>query len=423
MSTALFSWCDEKSTSWLYAGMAFNMIIDLGIHVDADTLRQRFSEDELEIRHRVFWAAYSIDKLLSLYQGRPSCLRESSTNLPMTFMDEHEELELFNPLTYTELVDYPISPVYSISTFRETCKLSIILEKILQCLYSEKSKSRDPNDLLQEAKTIHEELEKWRRSLPGHLDLMPTDPVTKKSLPHTLALIASFNVVIILLHRPFVSEGHLHFASSSIALNAFSVCSAAAFEIDYISRTYERSFCLKTTPYIISYAIYVSATIHVRLAIQRERGSDAHRALRRCLHVLEIHQAHCWSARRAKRVIEGLITHMGVVVDNGDFLGESSVLMSNINIDAIIRTFAREQPLAEAPTRHSPSNLEKGDARSGFSNSALQLPEMATSDHNLLNEQIMQMNGYDIGLQYDPIFGFNGSAFDYLNLPSGDDLL
>jgi len=54
MSSALFSWCDEKSTSWLYAGMAFNMIIDLGIHVNATTL----SEEELEIRSRVFWAAY-----------------------------------------------------------------------------------------------------------------------------------------------------------------------------------------------------------------------------------------------------------------------------------------------------------------------------------------------------------------------------
>lgn len=58
MSSAIFSWCDEKSTSWLYAGMAFNMIVDMGIHVDAATLRRRFSEEEVEIRLRVFWTAY-----------------------------------------------------------------------------------------------------------------------------------------------------------------------------------------------------------------------------------------------------------------------------------------------------------------------------------------------------------------------------
>lgn len=58
MSCALFSWCDEKSISWLYAGMAFSMIIDLGLNVNAITLRRRYSEEELEVRRRVFWAAY-----------------------------------------------------------------------------------------------------------------------------------------------------------------------------------------------------------------------------------------------------------------------------------------------------------------------------------------------------------------------------
>lgn len=60
MSTALFSWCDEKSVSWLYAGMAYNMIIDLGIHVDANTLKRRLTEEEIEIRRRLYWAAYGI---------------------------------------------------------------------------------------------------------------------------------------------------------------------------------------------------------------------------------------------------------------------------------------------------------------------------------------------------------------------------
>jgi Fungal specific transcription factor domain len=58
IGSALFSWCDEKSTSWLYAGIAFNMIIDLGINVDAATLRRHFTEEEVEIRQRVFWSAY-----------------------------------------------------------------------------------------------------------------------------------------------------------------------------------------------------------------------------------------------------------------------------------------------------------------------------------------------------------------------------
>ena len=78
-----------------------------------------------------------IDKYQSLYQGRPPCLRELGTNLPMTFLDEHEEVELFNPLSFTKLATHAMMPVYSISTFTETCKLSIILDKILLSFYTE----------------------------------------------------------------------------------------------------------------------------------------------------------------------------------------------------------------------------------------------------------------------------------------------
>lgn len=230
-----------------------------------------------------------------------------------------------------------------------------------------------------------------------------------------------FNILIILLHRPFVSEGNLHSTSSSIALNAFSVCSAAAFEIDFVLQTYERMFCLKMTPYIISYATYVSATIHVRLAAQTERGSRAHKALRRCLDVLEVHQTHCWSPRRAKRVIDGLVARLGVVVDSGVLIGESyDLTSSNIDIDAIIQTFSREQPAAEISVQQLPISLEMGEA---FSNgSALQPSEMAIHDNDLLNEHTMPQNDDDMGCLYDPIFGINGSFFEDFDLTFGDDM-
>jgi len=58
MSNSIFSSCDEKSVSWLYAGMAFNMIIDLSIHVAPSSLKRNSSDEEVELRRRVFWASY-----------------------------------------------------------------------------------------------------------------------------------------------------------------------------------------------------------------------------------------------------------------------------------------------------------------------------------------------------------------------------
>jgi len=75
MSTAIFAWCDEKSISWLYAGMAFNMIIDLGMHVDTATMKRQFSAEDVEIRIRVFWSAFS--KYFLIFHLSPSLLTPS----------------------------------------------------------------------------------------------------------------------------------------------------------------------------------------------------------------------------------------------------------------------------------------------------------------------------------------------------------
>ena len=63
MTNSLFAIGDEQSAAWLYAGMAFRMITDLGLHVDATLLLnlRSLSEEDLEIRRRVFWSAFGID--------------------------------------------------------------------------------------------------------------------------------------------------------------------------------------------------------------------------------------------------------------------------------------------------------------------------------------------------------------------------
>lgn len=60
MTNSLFALGDERSAAWLYAGLAFRMIIDLGMHVDAPGLGvpRKFSDEDHEIRRRVFWGAF-----------------------------------------------------------------------------------------------------------------------------------------------------------------------------------------------------------------------------------------------------------------------------------------------------------------------------------------------------------------------------
>lgn len=60
MATSLFALGDERSAAWLYAGIAFRMIIDLGMHVDAPHLPnyRGLSDEDVEIRRRVYWGAF-----------------------------------------------------------------------------------------------------------------------------------------------------------------------------------------------------------------------------------------------------------------------------------------------------------------------------------------------------------------------------
>ena len=61
VANTLFALGDERSAAWLYSGLAFRMIIDLGMHVDTPDLgsSRKFSDEDMEIRRRVFWAAFS----------------------------------------------------------------------------------------------------------------------------------------------------------------------------------------------------------------------------------------------------------------------------------------------------------------------------------------------------------------------------
>lgn len=60
MTNSLFALGDERSAAWLYSGLAFRMIIDLGMHAEAPVLSsvRSLSDEDLEIRRRVFWSAF-----------------------------------------------------------------------------------------------------------------------------------------------------------------------------------------------------------------------------------------------------------------------------------------------------------------------------------------------------------------------------
>jgi hypothetical protein len=316
MTSSLFALGDERSAAWLYSGTAFRMIIDLGMHVDATMLpnMRRLSDEDLEIRRRVFWGAFVVDKIQSLYQGRPASLQDFDTKVSLSFLDNYEELEEWEPFAYSDVQSYPGSPAYSVSTFTQLCKLSLILNGILSKVYSERSSARSPDELLATLKTLDLQLKSWHDAIPDHLRFNPsTNQITPP--PHVVSLLALYNVLLILLHRPFVAEGHLHTTDLSVAIASFNTCTVAANRIIQLLQAYDHTYSIRRAPYLISYATYVAATIFVRVAAQKEGGSRAHASLRACFSIFKKNQETNWAVRRAGNVILHLMNRMGVKLD------------------------------------------------------------------------------------------------------------
>lgn len=70
--------CGFISQAWLYSGMAFRMVSDLGLHHSTAKIGmlRHLSAEDLEIRRRLFWSCYFWDKAISLYLGRMPVLPE-----------------------------------------------------------------------------------------------------------------------------------------------------------------------------------------------------------------------------------------------------------------------------------------------------------------------------------------------------------
>lgn len=130
-----------------------------------------------------------VDKIQSLYQGRPVTIKESDTLVPIKFQDTFEELEHWAPFAYStqSSAAYLGSPAYSISTFRHLCRLSVILSDILSTIYTERSFDSSPGELSSRLESIHKKLTTWRTLLPEHLAIdVKKAPVTPP--PHVLSL-------------------------------------------------------------------------------------------------------------------------------------------------------------------------------------------------------------------------------------------
>jgi len=311
----------QMSTGWLYSGMAIRMVYDLGLHLDsrkAADLHKRTLGD-MEIRRRVFWGAFICDKLQSSYLGRPAAIQCRDAHVPMEFLDTSEEEELWSPYRDTvedrNTVTSPkpkqfSAPIHSVSTFKQLCLLSKLMIRVINKFYTVGATKHVSSMQTKHLLSIDAALTEWDSNLPSHIRF---ENITSPCAPsNIMTLQAHYHCLIILLHRPFIADGHLRSsAGPTLTASSWQKCTAAAQRLTFLVSGYRTHLTLHRAPYQISYLVYVASTIHVRNAAQGNRESRD--LLNFCLLCLrELSMPNVGTAI-PERIIRHLMRSMGVV--------------------------------------------------------------------------------------------------------------
>lgn len=254
--------CGNRTQAWLYSGMAFRLIDDMGICVDGKRYADagHFSIEDIEIRNRLFWSCYFWDKLISLYFGRSPLIQNSEISPPRVLMDDTAEIEAWTPhgLLFS---NYPPKQAHSISCFIQMCALAEILNQILIHHYSpspELSSSRAYQYALAEGLKLRD----WWRDLPDHLKInLATLPLDCPP-SHFVTLNCLYHTINILLNRAKLKLSREPGLTTAIAEhNPLIQCISSATSIVALFDLYDRTFGGGHVVLSLAYSVYTAASI------------------------------------------------------------------------------------------------------------------------------------------------------------------
>lgn len=160
-------------------------------------------------------------------------------------------------------------PMYQ--PFVQLLKLSEILGRILQCLYTPKAKKHSAqygSDAM--VAYLDDQLSKWRAALPPLLEISSAGERTMQSKEHHPLLsmsgliCMSYCTLLILLHRPFIEkEPHNTTNSNMSSRSSLTICTSAAIRIVEVSESmHYRDFLMVSWGFAL-YPLFTAALIHI----------------------------------------------------------------------------------------------------------------------------------------------------------------
>ncbi|KAI1432308.1 fungal-specific transcription factor domain-containing protein [Xylaria sp. CBS 124048] len=238
----------RASKGWLFCGMAFRLAHEMGLHLDPTNWDNTEDPDvEREVLRRVYWAAFVVDKELSLYFGRPPALYPQTSDVRGT-----ERIPY--PPDWTNLLDTYIAPDTSITAFEDGVSLvnaliyRIELYRIVHNMITEVFENRRTNAsravVAATITRIHVSLTKWLAGLPSNLHW---NQWTIGQLPQWVYhLHLLFHTVMTILHRP--PSQLLKKPESNLDRDDIEICYESLGAMLRLIRSFGRFYSFKCLP-------------------------------------------------------------------------------------------------------------------------------------------------------------------------------
>ncbi|KAH3667427.1 hypothetical protein OGAPHI_003076 [Ogataea philodendri] len=146
---------------WYILGSAMRVCVDLGLHFEGD---YQFDAFTLDLRRRLFWCCYALDRQVCFYLGRPFGIPEESCFVPLP-----SELDDAFIVKDTNLTDYstrtstmPTYKAVALSMF----KIRELQSEVQGILYDKRELPRRFKDLDDWYQDITKRLDLWKANSP-----------------------------------------------------------------------------------------------------------------------------------------------------------------------------------------------------------------------------------------------------------------
>ncbi|KAK3827711.1 MAG: fungal-specific transcription factor domain-containing protein [Benniella sp.] len=259
-----FRFTSEKSGGrvWVMLGMAIRMAQDLGMH--RNSARWHLPPLEAEVRKRLWWAIYIVDRWGSACMGRPMGIDDSDCDVDYPSVVEQDWVDPDgNGDKSPENIDkLKQQSTFALEYFVEKIKLAQILGQILRRVYSPQTRNHGPTQVISTVQELDTMLTKWHLALPPSLKYdHKGDP---KNLDRMVTTIhCSYYSTLILLHRPYMIPSSPTKAKLFESMPSLNICVSAANSVTHLSEHLMHEDFLRYVWCFTTFDIFLSSLIHL----------------------------------------------------------------------------------------------------------------------------------------------------------------